>query len=54
MIFKDDLANEMIGPYRAIFRDDKWYVVGHNILIPTTDEEHANRIVAKLQAKQEN
>jgi hypothetical protein len=50
----DKLIKGMTGPYRTIFRYNKWYVVGHNILIPATDEDEANKIVATLKKKQEN
>ncbi len=43
--FSDGMKFNLSGPLRAVKRQDGWYVVGQNMLIPVRDQNEANQII---------
>lgn len=49
MQFSDGIRIETSGPLRMIELHDGWYVVGQGMLIPVSNREEGNRIIAEMK-----
>ena len=52
LTFSDGETFNLSGPLRVTERDDGWYVVGENMLIPVRDREEAEQFIKSRRANE--
>jgi len=52
LTFSDGMKFETEGPFRAVRKEDGWYVVGHGSLIPVSDSEEAEELIRTMEEEQ--